>query len=115
MARWREYVAPLGKHGWTASRQLALQMPPLTRKLTRTDRDWLNSPDWADLGAIEGVATVYCLGMDRCEIRVYGRARLGMRLEALQLRMACIASRLAAEHCFGQKRLAPKSNKTLRV
>ena len=115
MTRWSEHAAPLGKHGWTAGSQLTLQMLPLARKLARTDKDWLNNPDWADLGAIEGVATMCCLGMDRREIRVYGRARLGMRLETLQLRMVCVASRLAAEHCFGQQRLAPKRDETLGV
>lgn len=102
VARWSEHAAPLGKNGRTANRQLALQMQPLTRNLARTDRDWLNSPDWADLGAVESVAAMNCLGMDSGQIRIYGRARMWVRSETFQLRMAGIAACLAAEHCLGE-------------
>jgi hypothetical protein len=90
-------------------------MLPLTRELARTDRDWLHSPDWADLGVVESVASMRCLSMDSGQIRIYGRARLGMRIETLQLRMAGVTASFSAEHRFGQQRLTPKRNEPLRV
>ena len=90
-------------------------MLPLTRKLPRTDWDWLHSPDWADLGAVESVASMCCLSMDCGQIRIYGRARLGMRIETLQLRMTGVAASFSTDHRFGQQRLTPKRNESLRV
>ena len=102
VARWSEHAAPLGKNGRTANRQLALQMLPLTRKLTGADRDCLDNPDWADLGAVEGVASLSGLGVDSSQIRIYSRTRLRMCPETLQLRMAGVAACFATEHCLGQ-------------
>jgi hypothetical protein len=85
------------------------------RQLARTHRDSSNSPDRADPGLVEAIATFDRLGMHSGEIRVYGEARLRMRFETLQLRMAGVAARLAAEYCSGQQRLSPKRNESLRI
>ena len=115
MALRSEHAVPLGEHIWAANRQLVLQMVPFEGKLTRADRDRENSPNWADLGVIEGITSMNCLGKDGGKIRVYSRASLGVRLETLQLWMAGVAPRLTAEYGFGQQSLTPKRNEALPV
>ena len=115
MALWSEHAIPLGEYIRTTNRQLVLQMEPLERKLARTDRDRGNSPNWADLGMIEGIASMNCLGKDSGKIRVYSRASLGVRLETLQLWMAGVATCLTAEYGLGQQSLTPKRNEALRI
>ena len=90
-------------------------MLPLMRQLAGTHRDCSNRPDRADPGPVEAIATFNRLGMHGGEIRVYGEARLRMRLETLQLRMAGVAARFAAEYCSGQQCLSPKRNEPLRI
>jgi len=105
----------LGQNGWTANGQLVLQMLPFARKLPRTDSDWLHTPGWANLGTVEGIASTRCLCMDSGQIRIDGRAGLGMRAKAHELRMVGIAASFSTEHRFGQQRLTPKRNQSLPV
>lgn len=102
-------------NGWTANRQLVLQMAPLMRKLARTDRNVLNHPNRTDLGMVEGVAPMRGLGVNRSQVCVDGQARMRMRAEALELRMVFVATCLAADDRLGQQRLTPQGNQPLRV
>lgn len=90
-------------------------MLPLERKLAGTDGDGLDRPDRAEPGPIEGIATCHGLGMDSGQVRVDGKARLGVSPETLQLRMAGVAASLPAEHRPGQQGLAPQRHEPLRV
>ena len=64
---------------------------------------------------VEGVATATGLAMDGSQVRVHGRARLGMRLESLELWVIGVAARLTAEHRLCKEGLAPKCDKSLRI
>lgn len=102
-------------YGRTANQQLALQMAPLVRKLTRTDWNLLNGANHTDLGAVEAVASMRGLGVNRGQVCVDGQARTRMRTETLKLRVVLVAVGFAANDSLGQQSLAPQSNQTLRV
>jgi hypothetical protein len=87
MARGDSYARELRKPRWATRGQLLPQMRPLERDLVRADRNGPNRPDGTDLGLVEGIAAPRGLALDRREIRVDGEARIGMRLEAIELGM----------------------------
>ena len=102
---------PAGKYLWTARGQLGTQVLPLIINLARSDNDWFNNPDLPDFCAIEGIASLCSFGMDSGQVRIYGQARLRVRLEALQLWMLGVAQGLATKYCLCKQCLTPKGNK----
>lgn len=115
MTGGRDYRCPSGMNGWTADRQLALQVDPLMRKLARADRDALDRPNRTDLGTVEGVAAMHGFGVHRSQVCVDGQARMRMQTETLKLRMALVATRPPANDHLGQQSLTPQGNQPLRV
>ena len=87
--------------GWTANRQLALQVTPLICKLARTNRDVLNNSDCADLGPVKCVASTRGLVVNCGQVRVDSQARMRVRIETLKLRMVSVAARFAANDRLG--------------
>src|SRR5690606_35473654 len=107
VARRVAYLAQPGQHAGASSRELSLQMRPFECDLARTDRYGLNRPNRTDLGAVESIAAPRGLSVDCSQIRGDREARMGMRLEAIELRMAQITARLAAKHGPSEQCLAP--------
>ncbi len=69
----------------------------------------------ADFTFVEGVATRYCLGMDRRKISIDGAARGCMRPKAIQLRMISIAFCPTTQYRSGEECLAPQRNQTFGI
>ena len=115
MARRRGQAVPLGQERWTSGCELSLQVQPLKRNLSGADRKGFDRPDRTELGPVKGIASTHGLVMDGAQVRVDRKARMGMRPEAFQLGMPCIAACLAAEDRPGQQRLAPQGDQALRV
>lgn len=109
------YAGPLSVYVRTADRQLVLQMEPLVRKLTRTDRNLLHGANHANLGAVEAVASTRGLRVNRGQVRVDGQTWMRMRTETLKLRVVLVTTRFAANHSLGQQSFSPQSNQTLWV
>jgi hypothetical protein len=95
---------------WAAFRQLTLEVQPLSHELTFVDVNELNWADRANLRSIECVPTSRRFAMDRDEVRIDRKARVGMRLEAIELGMIGIAACRAAKDGSCQQCLAPQSD-----
>src|SRR5450432_3320360 len=90
-------------------------MPPLVANLPGGDGYRMDRTQRAYFALIEGVSARFCLGMDCCEIRVYGQTRLRMCPKSRQLRMVSITACLTAQYCLGQQCFAPQRNQSLRI
>ena len=95
--------------------ELIEQMLPFVRDLSRGRCDHDGSAHRPDLAGVERISAAFGLEQHRGQISVDCRARRGMRLEAEQLRMMTIASRLLAQYGACQQPLAPERHQTLRV
>lgn len=97
------------------NREFAQQVIPFVGDLAGCDGDPGDRSDRTNLGSIEPVAApgglvVYCR-----KVGIDGGARMGVRLESLQLRVMNIASRLPAKHGLGEQGLPPQRNEPLRI
>ena len=109
------HLAPLGPQRRAAGGQLLLQVLPLMGELACTDGNGIDRADRPELGSIERVAATGRFFMDGGQVRIDRQAGLGMCLEAFQLGVARVATRIAAQYGPGQQCLAPQRHQALGV
>jgi len=101
--------------GGAAHTQLGEEMGALVRELTGGSRNPDARSRRRDLRAVERVAAPIGFLQHRVQIGVDGRARRGVRTEALELGVVPIAARASAKHRLREQSLAPQSDQPTRV
>lgn len=105
---------------WGTSRELRLQVSPLKPQLTVGHRDPVHLGQVVCRAAenpvaVEAVASFPALRVEAVQIGSHCSQRLGVVAEPLQLRVAGVTARGAAQDRLGQQRLPPTGDEPLAV
>jgi hypothetical protein len=98
-----------------ADREFREQVLPFACQLAAGHGDRFDRAHRPDLAAVEGVASRCRLGVDRRKVGVDRQPRRGVGMEALELRMAGVAARPAAQDGLGQQGFAPQGEQPLAI